>query len=82
MRAKRIFVGRLCIDCVQQDSDDLEMVAFISKKILRLGYYEVADDLDDLKEEALIQFDVEKAMRTIFSTLMDQGASTDAIHKV
>lgn len=46
------------------------MVAFIAKKILRIGYYEVVDDDDDLREEALVQFDHNKAMSTIFTTLM------------
>lgn len=53
------------------------MVAFITKKILRIGYYEVVDDLDDLREEALVQFDYSKAMKTIFSTLMEACPSND-----
>ena len=30
------------------------MVAFIAKKILRIGYYEVVDDDDDLNPDALV----------------------------
>ena len=53
-RSKREFFGRRAFDCIQSDSDDLAMVAFISKKVLRMGYYEIADYDDDLREEALI----------------------------
>lgn len=80
-RAARPFAGRLCTDCLQTGSDDLAMVAFISKKILRLGYYEVTDDLDDLRAEALVQFEVDKAMRMVFSTLMTDCTSNDVYHK-
>ena len=60
------FVKRLALPCVQTDSEDLAMVAFVAKKILRIGYYEILDDMDDLSEENLVQFDHQKAMKTIF----------------
>ena len=76
-RAKRTFIGRLAIDCVRTESEDLAMVAFLSKKLLRLGYYEVFDDLDDLKEEGLVMFDHSKAMRTIYQALMASESNRD-----
>lgn len=74
----KIFIGRKLINCVKTDTEDLTMVAFITKKLLRIGYYEVVDDDDDLKEEALVQFDHNKAMKTIFSTLMAECKTSNA----
>ena len=53
------------------------MITFITKKVLRIGFYEVVDDHDDLREEALVQFDVDKIMRTIYQTLMSNSKNTD-----
>jgi len=42
------------MDCIQCGSDDLAMISFITRKVLRIGFYEVIDDQDDLREEALV----------------------------
>ena len=47
-------MSRFCIDCINTDSEDNEMIAYIAKKILRIGYYEIVDDDDELREEALV----------------------------
>ena len=76
------FIGRLKIDCIKTDTDDLAMVAFITKKILRIGYYEVVDDFDGFREESLVQFDHDKAMKTIYSTFMDKCPTSDAHSRI
>ena len=53
------------------------MVAFISKKVLRLGFYEVSEDIEELEEDNLVQFDVDKTMRTIYSALMASATKSD-----
>ena len=53
------------------------MVAFISKKVLRLGFYEVSEDIDEREEDNLVQFDVDKTMRTIYSALMASAVKSD-----
>ena len=72
-----MFIGRKVIECIQTGTNDFAMVAFITKKLLRIGYYEVVDDDDDLREEALVQFDHNKAIKTIYQTLMAKCPTSD-----
>ena len=81
-RSRQTFIGRLTIDCIKTNTNDFAMVAFITKKLLRIGYYEVVDDHDDLREESLIQFDHNKAMKTIFSTLMAKCPTSDSYSRI
>ena len=60
------------------------MISFVAKKILRIGYYEIFDDTDDLdqKGENLVQFDHMKAMKTIFGTIIGKHQSKDIQKKI
>ena len=58
------------------------MVAFITKQLLKNGYYEVVDDSEGLREESLVQSGNQKAMKTIYSTLMSNCPTSDAEFRI